>query len=93
MAKKRRKPIADWVNLDVACAKFIVPRLRELAAKHSSYPPELTPAKWRKILLQMADGFAEVGRDDYYLGAVDERDKKINAALDLFREWFRFLWD
>jgi hypothetical protein len=47
--------------------------------------------KWRRVLDEMVDGFTIIASDRYFL-TKSEDEKKIEKALDNFREYYRCLW-
>jgi len=81
----------DCWSLDLALAKWILPRLQYLAENNHGYPGALSEEEWLAILYKLIDGFELFAREDYVGDA--EQWAYINDCLDLFREFFFDLWD
>ena len=81
------------VNLDVALARHIAPRVRMFAnTAHDSYPAELeSREEWLDILNRIATAFEFVGKDDYYHPNPDEI-AQFDSAMHEFATWYRRLW-
>lgn len=85
-------PLEEIWNTESTLARDIVPRLKAFKAlnKHGG-PQEVEDMKqWNDIIQKMIDAF-ELIKDDFY--HTDEENKIINEGLDLFRKYFRNLWD
>lgn len=90
---KHDYPIEEVWNTDNTIAQLIVPRLLALKSldKHG-VPPELGEIrKWNNIIQKMIDAFELMK----YAGRVNtkEEESTIEEGLDLFRKYFRDLWD
>lgn len=80
-------------SLDSTIAKFIAPRLRDFADDHCGYPACFKDEKeWDKILGKMATAF-ELLSSDKFIFLTKEQNNQVEEGLDLFRKWFRNLWD
>jgi hypothetical protein len=75
----------DLWNMDLYVAELISKMAHQLADTTYGYPPDLTPAEWRKILHTIGDGFYP---NEDFLGW-----QPSVGVWDLLRERFRFLWD
>jgi hypothetical protein len=86
----------DTWNLNEAAARFLAPRLRNLAENTSGYPSEFDGEDgdelWSAILFKMADGFERMTKPDWDSFSRDEMIYG-EECLDLFREYFFNLWD
>lgn len=88
-------PDETW-SLDVAIARFMVPRLKAFkkytcgcpGCLHEQYGDKAF-RHWRKILGKMIDAFELICKDGV---RTPEESEKINKGLDLFREYFLALW-
>lgn len=81
--------LQDTWALNTAVAQFLAPRLRHMAEHHVCYPPDLEDdAAWTVILYTMADAFKAIADDDW-----DPRLDDAEEGLDLFRQYFFYLWD
>lgn len=78
-------------NLDIAFARFIVPRLKRFKKLNNGYPGTLTSRSWNKIIQKMIDGFTAM-QIHYGILTPDDESKKIAEALKLFSEWATHLW-
>jgi hypothetical protein len=89
-------------GLDCTIAKFIVPRLKAfLPYTEAAYPAHLKPEdsdegedkateSWTEIVQAMIDGFEIIANDQTVMD--DEEKKKVQRALDLFRDYYFHLW-
>lgn len=80
--------------------EMMVKILTQLEKNRYGYPSALTDKQWSKILNQMIDGFKAVDekeeldfKPNEYLEKIKPYDKRINRALELFKEHFFSLWD
>ena len=78
--------------------------LRQFSRDTMSYPNDLTPKKWTKILNEMADGFEAPDKCEeiYFSGEIKPEDhlenvkvanKQLQRSLKLFTKYFTDLWD
>jgi len=81
----------DCWNLDHAAAKWLLPRLRHMRKNHYGYPGMITNEEWEEILDKMILAFELIIEDDSW--GDTEKENAIDEGLDLFREYFRALWD
>ena len=80
------------VNLDVALAKHIAPRIRMFASTDTGYPAEFdTREEWTDVLTRIAWAFEFVGTDHYYNPNPDEI-AQFDSAMHEFARWYRRLW-
>ena len=85
-------PIEEIWNTDNALAQLIVPRLQAFKEldKHG-YPPECKDMReWNSTIQKMIDAFEILSRP--YTPS-DEEDPIVEEGLDLFRKYYRNLWD
>lgn len=77
-------------NLDVAIAKFIIPRLKRFREISYAYPHDLTPEIWDCMLRDMIAGF------EWFASDVGERDEdgylEARDNVKMFAEYFGALW-
>ena len=89
---KHDYPIEEVWNTDNVLAQFIAPRLlafKELD-KHG-YPPECKDMReWNNIIQKMIDAFELM---KYVHTPSPDESKTIEQGLDLFRKYYRNLWD
>lgn len=85
-------------NLDYEIACFILPRLAYLREHSHSYPGtdeflvEGGHEKWLKIIDKMIKAFEIIVDKDCGF-ETEEENEIIEEGLDLFRKYFRTLWD
>ena len=86
-------PIEEVWNTDNTLAQLIVPRLLAFKAldKHGCCPAFKDMREWNNAIQKMADAFELMK----YAGAShsEEEERTIEQGLDLFRKYFRHLWD
>lgn len=83
--------LPHW-NLDTYVIMQTLPHLKKLRNCNMGYPSELSgPEKWEEILDELITGFELYLNEDTL--PTEEENKKIEATLDLFRKYFRNLWD
>lgn len=85
-------PIEDVWGTYHVLAKLIVPRLLAFKAlnKHGKPADFENMREWNNAIQKMADAFELLK----YAGSYsDEEEHTINQGLDLFRKYFRNLWD
>ena len=86
-------PLEEVWNTDNTLSQLIVPRLLAFKAldKHG-YPPDYDDMhKWNNTIQKMADAFELMK----YACATHtkEEERTIEQGLDLFRKYYRNLWD
>ena len=104
MAKKKDKetqknwshkndyPIEEVWNTDNTLAQLIVPRLQAFKAldKHGWPDGFKDMDEWNKAIQKMIDAFELMK----YVHVFDDEDNRIvEQGLDLFRKYYRSLWD
>lgn len=86
-------PIEEVWNTDNTIAQLIVPRLQAFKAldKHGGPPDFKDMREWNNAIQKMIDAFELMK----YAGRVNtkEEERTIEEGLDLFRKYFRSLWD
>ena len=86
-------PIEDVWNTDNTLAQLIVPRLQAFKAldKHGCPPDFKEMRDWNNAIQKMIDAFELMK----YAGDTNTEDEEqtIEQGLDLFRKYFRSLWD
>ena len=90
---KHDYPIDEvWVTYSTL-AQLIVPRLQAFKAldKHGYCPDFNDMREWNNAIQKMIDAFELMK----YVGGVNtkEEERTIEEGLDLFRKYFRQLWD
>ena len=90
---KHDYPIDEvWVTYSTL-AQLIVPRLQAFKAldKHGYCPDFNDMREWNNAIQKMIDAFELMK----YVGGVDtkEEERIVEEGLDLFRKYFRHLWD
>ena len=90
---KHDYPIDEvWVTYSTL-AQLIVPRLQAFKAldKHGVPPDFSEMREWNNAIQKMIDAFELMK----YVGGVDtkEEERIVEEGLDLFRKYFRHLWD
>jgi hypothetical protein len=90
---KHDYPIEDVWNTDNTLAQLIVPRLQAFKAldKHGG-PSDFKDLRgWNNAIQKMIDAFELMK----YAGTTNTEDEErtIEQGLDLFRKYFRSLWD
>ena len=86
-------PIEEVWNTDNTIAQLIVPRLQAFKAldKHGGPPDFKDMREWNNAIQKMIDAFELMK----YAGRVNtkEEEQTMEEGLDLFRKYFRSLWD
>ena len=86
-------PIEEVWNTDNTIAQLIVPRLQAFKAldKHGGPPDFSEMREWNNAIQKMIDAFELMK----YAGRVNtkEEERTMEEGLDLFRKYFRSLWD
>ena len=85
-------PIEEIWNTEITIAAFIAPRLKAFKSlKKHGFPPEMgSERQWNSTIQKMIDAFEILGRP--YTPS-DEEDPIVEEGLDLFRKYYRNLWD
>ena len=90
---KNDYPIEEVWNTDNTIAQLIVPRLQAFKAldKHGYCPDFKGMREWHNAIQKMIDAFELMK----YAGRVNtkEEERTMEEGLDLFRKYFRHLWD
>ena len=90
---KHDYPIEEVWNTDNTLAQLIVPRLQAFKAlnKHGGSSDFKDMREWNNAIQKMIDAFELMK----YAGAThtEDEEKTIEQGLDLFRKYFRNLWD
>ena len=86
-------PIEEVWNTDNTIAQLIVPRLQAFKAldKHGGPPDFSEMREWNNAIQKMIDAFELMK----YVSGVNtkEEERIVEEGLDLFRKYFRHLWD
>ena len=85
-------PIEDVWNTDNTLAQIIVPRLLAFKAldKHGGPSEFKDMREWNNTIQKMIDAFELM---KYVRSNTEEEERTIEQGLDLFRKYFRSLWD
>jgi hypothetical protein len=90
---KHDYPIEDVWNTNNTLAQLIVPRLKAFKAldKHGGPSDFKEMREWNNAIQKMIDAFELMK----YAGTTNTEDEErtIEQGLDLFRKYFRSLWD
>ena len=90
---KNDYPIEEVWNTYHTLAQLIVPRLQAFKAldKHGGPPDFSEMREWNNAIQKMIDAFELMK----YAGRVNtkEEERTMEEGLDLFRKYFRSLWD
>ena len=90
---KNDYPIEEVWNTYHTLAQLIVPRLQAFKAldKHGGPPDFKDMREWNNAIQKMIDAFELMK----YAGRVNtkEEERTMEEGLDLFRKYFRHLWD
>ncbi len=88
------KDMELWWNLDTTFAAVMGPLIRKLRANLHGHPCNMTFKEWEAILDKIADGLDYMASDQYWeFENHEEREKRIEETLDLFRKHIRGMWD
>lgn len=90
---KHDYPIEEVWNTDNTLAQLIVPRLQAFKAleKHGGPDDFKDMREWNNTIQKMIDAFELM---KYAAGKQsDDEEKTIEQGLDLFRKYYRSLWD
>ena len=83
----------DLWSFDWYLSGVIGKGLKELAEKHTGYPPDLTDEEWTNILNSMADGFLNYYEKEFNTHCEEADYEKLKVSLELFKTYFLGLWD
>ena len=90
---KHDYPIEEVWNTNNTLAQLIVPRLQAFKDldKHGCHPHFKDIREWNNTIQKMIDAFELMK----YAGAThtEDEERTIEQGLDLFRKYFRNLWD
>lgn len=92
---KRGYGRVDTYDLGYYFLEVFSEAIKEFKEVTISYPPDLTPEEWDKILQDIVDGFNAMKEQYYEWGdekEFKEAQKKYEKAMKLFCEWHRNLW-
>lgn len=81
----------EIINLNVAFAKWITPRLIRFNEVRKSHPAGITDEKWSDIIQKMIEGFNIMAQDDAY-SLTWKQEESVEVAINLFSQWVRDLW-
>ena len=89
---KHDYPIEEVWNTDNVLAQLISPRLQAFKAldKHGYPPGCMDMREWNNIIQKMIDAFELM---KYVHTPNPDENKTIEQGLDLFRKYYRNLWD
>lgn len=85
----------DTWSLDSSLARWAAPRLKHLKVTKCGYPgidEAATDKAWNKVLDKMIKAF-ELVSDESIAFMNKKQKKQCEEGLDLFRKYFRDLWD
>ena len=80
--------------LNIAHAKWMVPRLERFIELHNGYPMELTPEKWIDILTKILEYFKNVRDDNVDIYDFEDKEewKRHQENEALYIKWREHLW-
>jgi hypothetical protein len=83
----------DCINLNLALAKFLAPRLAYMAKEYTSYPMSMDYDDWKRELLTSSDALNDyIERyDDFATNA--KSNKRVDDAMLFVAAHFHDLWD
>lgn len=83
----------DCINLNLALAKFLAPRLAYMAKEYTSYPMSMDCDDWKRELLTSSDALNDyIERyDDFATNA--KSNKRVDDAMLFVAAHFHDLWD
>jgi len=90
---KHDYPIDEVWNTDNTLAQLIVPRLQAFKAldKHGCHPDFKEMRDWNNAIQKMIDAFELMKcASGFY---TEDEEQTIEHGLDLFRRYYRHLWD
>ena len=82
---------SDTWNLDVAIAKFILPRLKRFKEMNGVYPPNLTEKEWDTGLDMMIDAFEIASSENWYF-MTNEESGQFKLGFEVFNKYYIYLW-
>lgn len=88
----------DCINLNLALAKFLAPRLAYMAKEYTSYPMGMDYDDWKRDLVASSNALNEyIKRYDEWEGCsfagVRELHKRVDDAMLFVAAHFHDLWD
>jgi len=83
----------DLWSFDVYLAEVIGNGVHDLCKFSHGYPPEITWEEWERILTKISDGFLYYSKKFDEDEEFEEREKRLDESLELFKKYFRNLWD
>lgn len=85
-------PIEEIWNTETTIAAFVAPRLKAFKSlKKHGFPSEMNNERqWNSTIQKIIDAFEILGRP---YTPTDEEDPIVEEGLDLFRKYYRNLWD
>tara|TARA_R110000764_G_scaffold46046_1_gene103437 strand:+ start:1333 stop:1602 length:270 start_codon:yes stop_codon:yes gene_type:complete len=83
----------DCINLNLALAKFLAPRLAYMAKEYTSYPMSMDYDDWKRELLTSSDALNDyIERYDDF-ATNDKSNKRVDDAMLFVAAHFHDLWD
>ena len=79
-------------SLTDTISNFTIPRLKRFKEVSDCYPSNISFDEWNEILNKIILSFELISRNEGDRIWSSEESKQIDEGLDLFREWFMFLW-
>lgn len=79
-------------SLDVSLAKLILPRLKRFREVSIVIPFNMTEQQWNDLLDKMIYAFDIMASSDYFSAFTDENNERCQEGLNLFAQYYRFLW-
>ena len=85
-------PLEEVWNTDNTLSQLIVPRLLAFKAleKHGYCPDFKGMCEWNNAIQKMIDAFELL---KYAASYTEDEERRIEQGLDLFRKFYRNLWD
>ena len=71
----------------------IISSLKFMINEGNSCPKDLTPKKWREVLIEIKEGFELAEKKRNHEKVNKNEEAKIGKSFDLFKEHFFDLWD
>lgn len=82
----------DLWGLDWHLANLISKSVSDLEKITHGYPDPLTFEEWQQVLCDISEGFALLSSNEFY-DLTPEQQVKVDRAWELFKKYFRALWD
>jgi len=86
----------DCINLNLALAKFLAPRLAYMAKEYTSYPMSMERDDWKSELITASDALNEYIKsyDEWETPFADAQvNKRVDDAMLFVAAHFHDLWD